>query len=97
MSVKITCINKDGGYHQNPHEAISHLGWIEEATNSSGKSTRLEMVDWIENKSGVAYTKDELGNVAYLIVKTSTSGNKYVQTIADSKETNNLLSLPECA
>lgn len=43
MAIKITCINKDNGYHENPNLAITHLGWINEQTNESGKNTRLEI------------------------------------------------------
>lgn len=94
MSVRITCINKDGGNHYNQHEAIEKLGWIDEASGKRGISTRLEMVDFIE-KGGSAYV-ERGGKKAYLIVKRSISGNKFVQTIADGRETNNLLELSEC-
>lgn len=95
MSVRITCINKDVGDHHDPHEAISHLGWINEFDKETGKSTRVGMVKFIEG-GGQAYTKDGFGNVAYLVVYISRAGNKYVKTVADGKETDNLLSLPEC-
>ena len=94
MAVRITCINKDNGNHYNPHEAIQKLGWIDENSGKKGISTRLEMVDFLE-KGGSAYVSRG-GKVAYLIVKKSISGNKYVQTIADGRETNNLLELSEC-
>ena len=95
MSVKITCINKDYGDHYDPHEAITHLGWINESTNSAGKSTRQEIVDFIEN-GNTAYTKDTQGNIAYLVVRISRFGNKFVKTLADGRDTNNLLELMEC-
>ena len=95
MSVKITCINKDNGDHYDRHEAITHLGWINESTNATGKSTRDEMVKFLEGGNS-AYTKDNLSNVAYLVVRVSGSGNKYVKTVADGKETDNLLYLVEC-
>jgi len=47
MSVRITCISKAGGDHENSHVAISELGWINEGTGETGKSTRLEIYDWI--------------------------------------------------
>jgi len=53
------------------------------------------MVDFIE-KGNKAYTKDSSGNKAYLVVRISHSGNKYVKTVADGTETDNLLHLPEC-
>ena len=95
MTVRITCINKDNGHHDDPHEAISHLGWLNEVTKSSGKATLQEMVDFLLD-GGKAYVKDYLGNVAFLVVRVSRFGNRFVKTIADNRETNNLLSLKEC-
>lgn len=95
MSVRIHCINKERGNHYDPHEAITNLGWVNEATSESNKCTRLEMVTFIEG-GGQAYVKNVLGKVAYLVVKVSPYGNKFVKTKADGVETNNLLSLPEC-
>ncbi len=48
MAVKITCINKDNGDHDDPYEAITDLGWINEATRSSGKSSLREMIEFLE-------------------------------------------------
>jgi len=95
MSVRITCINKDNGDHYDPHEAITHLGWVSDSSGKSGKSTRAQMVKFIEG-GGMAYVKDNVGNKAYLEVRTSPSGNKFVKTVADGKETDNLLYLVEC-
>jgi len=95
MAVKITCINKDNGNHYDPHEAITHLGWIDESNGKMGKSTRAEMVKFLKDGNR-AYTKDSAGNVAYLVVRVSRSGNEYVKTVADGKETDNLLYLVEC-
>ena len=95
MSVRIICINKDNGDHYDPHEAIIHLGWINESTGSKGKSTLAEMVKFLED-GNKAYVKDDYGNIAYLVVRVSRHGNKYVKTVADGRETNNLLELPEC-
>lgn len=89
------CINKDSGDHYDSHEAITNLGWVNELNQKTGKATRAEMVKFIEG-GNQAYTKDRFGNVAYLVVRTSRSGNKYVKTIADGKETDNLLALVEC-
>lgn len=60
MSIRITCINNSGGYHQDPHHAISHLGWINETTGATGKNTRLEIYDWIKRESGEAYVTDRM-------------------------------------
>lgn len=95
MSVRITCIKKDGGHHENPHSAISTLGWINEATSESGRSTRLDMYEFV-NRGGQAYVKDALGDVAYLIAMISPSGTKYVKTEPDGTKADNLLTLAEC-
>lgn len=96
MAVKITCISKDGGNHQNPHEGITNFGWVNEQTRASGNSTRAQMVEFLEKQGGVAYVKDWNGNVAYIGVCTTTWGTKYLRTYADSKWTDNLVALPEC-
>ena len=95
MSVRITCINKDGGDHYDPHEAITHLGWKNENTSVSGVSTLQEMITFLEAKN-MAYVKDARNNIAYLIVRTSRFNNKFVKTVTDDRETNNLLELSEC-
>lgn len=95
MSVRITCINKAGGHHENPHEAISFLGWINEQTRETGKASRLVMYDWIKG-GGEAYVRDAYGNTVRVGTAVTFLGTKYVRTYADRTWTDNLLSLPEC-
>jgi hypothetical protein len=47
--VRITCINKDGGNHNNPHEGITHYGWVNYSNNQTGRSPRDAMVDYSES------------------------------------------------
>jgi hypothetical protein len=96
MPVRITCIRKDDGNHENPYVAIENLGWVNETTSKTGNNSRLEMYDWVVNEQGQAFVKDALGNVAYLIGAISPRGNKYVKTVADETKADNLLQLPEC-
>ena len=96
MSVRITCISKDGGNHYNPHEGITDYGWINEETGKEGNSTRKQMIEFLEEKKGTAYVKDGRGNVASVAIWTSSAGNKYLRTYADKTWTDNLLPLPEC-
>jgi hypothetical protein len=96
VAIRITCINKSGGYHADPHHAISNLGWVEDVTGKTGKSTRLEIYDWIKNQNGVAYTLDSRSNRANIGTRENASGTKYLQTYADKVWTDNLLALPEC-
>ncbi len=97
MAVRVTCINKDGGNHQNPHEGITDFGWVNEQTRATGRSTRAQMVEFLEKQNGKAYVKDRLGNVAYIGVVITSWGTKYLRTYADGKWSDNLLSLPECS
>jgi hypothetical protein len=96
MAVKITCIKKQGGYHEDPHHAIESVRWIDPASGESGSNTRIEMYDWIKLKNGEAYVSDGV-RVAYVGARLSPSGTKYIQTYADGRWSNNLLALPECS
>ncbi|WP_100076643.1 hypothetical protein [Chryseobacterium camelliae] len=60
MSIKITCINKDNGYHANPNLAITHLGWINEIDQQTGKNTRLEIYSWIKMKMDMPMLQTEV-------------------------------------
>jgi hypothetical protein len=94
MAIRITCITKDAGNHENPHVAIGTLGWVNPQTGEQDRSTRVVMHDWVK-EGGEAYV--EYGNVrARLLAVISPRGNKYVKTQADNTSSDNLLRLPEC-
>ena len=95
MSVKITCIKKDNGNHENPYAAIISMNWIDEDTKDTGQSTRLDMYEFV-NGGGEAYVRDASGNKAKLEAKVTVNRTKYVKTIADDVKSDNLLRLPEC-
>ena len=95
MAVKITCIKKSNGFHENPYTAITSLGWTNDRDGKSGISTRSQMFEFLEN-GGVAYVVDSLGNRANLITAETNSGLKYVKTVPDETKTDNLLTLNEC-
>ena len=96
MAIRVTCINKEHGYHEDPHHAIENLGWINEANGKTGKNTRLEIYNWLKDEKGQAYVTDRSGNKAYVAPREHTNGTKFVQTYADKVWTDNLLALPEC-
>jgi Protein of unknown function (DUF3892) len=96
MAVRITCIRKDNGNHENPYLAIESLGWINESNRQAGESSRLEMYDFIVHQNGQAYVTDSRGDKAYLEGKISSLSNKFVRTIPDGIKADNLLKLPEC-
>lgn len=95
MSIRIICINKSGGYHNDPHHAISYVGWVEDGTGKTGKNSRLEIYDWLKG-GGEAYVLDGQGNKAYVATRENQNGTKYLQTYADQVWTDNLLALAEC-
>jgi len=95
MSVRIVCVKKDYGNHLNPHEGITHYGWIQKPNEAYLVSERQQMVDWVRN-GGLAYVEDTGGNKAYCYIKRSSVGNEFLQTESDGKPTNNLLQLFEC-
>ena len=51
------------------------------------------MVAFVE-KGGRAYVQDDDGDTAYLRVRQTANGSKYVQTYADGIWSDNLLALP---
>lgn len=95
MAIRIICITKDGGNHQNPYEGITHFGWVNEQTRATGRSTRATMVEFLDKQGGKAYVKDIYGNIVY-IGTVETQGLPYLRTYSDGKWTDNLLSLSEC-
>lgn len=95
MALRVTCINKSGGHHADPHHAISKLGYTDDQTNIKGSKSREEMWTFL-TYGGHAYVKDGAGNVAAVMPRTHANGTRFVQTVADGKYTDNLLYLPEC-
>jgi hypothetical protein len=96
MAIRVTCISKAGGDHDNPHVAISNLGWVEDGTGLTGNWTRLQMYDWIKDQNGYAYVQDATGNAVRVGTAETANGTKYVRTHKDQTWTDNLLALPEC-
>ena len=97
VAIRITCINKAGGQHYDPHTAIATLGWMNDANGATGKSGRLQVYDWLKQSSAnQAYVADRFGNRAYLYPRENSNGTKFVQTVTDRVWTDNLLALPEC-
>ena len=96
MAIRITCINKSNGYHEDPHHAIERLGWVNERTGEKGNNSRIEIYNWLQNKANVAYVVDSRGNRANVFPRDSGRGTRFVQTLADGIWTDNLLALPEC-
>jgi hypothetical protein len=92
MAIRVTGIRKPGGA-QNPHEAISHYRWVNDGETESHISDRPEVTRWVDG-GGRAYVQDSAGQVDCR-VNTSPAGTRFLQTYADGRWTDNLLSLPE--
>lgn len=96
-TIKCTARRMAGG---TGHEHISELWWdqVDEANNvlKSGNSSREQMVAYIEqngNKSVWCPDRNPQVPGAWVHVH-SNLYSKYVQTVADGRKTDNLLSLP---
>jgi len=96
MAIKITCIKKADAGHEAAHEAIGHLGWIDDDTRKIGTSTPAEIHNWITSENGVAYIQDWSGIKSYVVARISSSGTPLLKAIDDTRETDDLLDLPEC-
>ncbi len=94
MEIRIICIDKASGNHENPYTAISYLGWKDE-TGRDKRTNREEMYKWVKD-GGRAYVRDSKGDVAYLIAETTSKGTKYVKTKPDNTKDDNLLKLDKC-
>lgn len=83
------------------HEHISHLWWVKwegnQETAEHGNCTREQMVDFIEaNGNHTVWCPDRNPKLVGAWVHVHNNGRiKYVQTVADNRKTDNLLSLPD--
>jgi Protein of unknown function (DUF3892) len=90
---RIDCVTKPDRY--SPHEHITHVGGPN--SNGSGRwsDTVANIVRFIETQQHRFYTRE--GNAfAWVGVRTSAAGNKFIQTYADGIWKDNLLALQEC-
>jgi hypothetical protein len=88
--VRVTCITKPNP--MSSHEHITHIG------GQGWKWDRDKVIRSIDAKENTFYVQDSLtGQRAYVGVVRPTDGRSpFLQTYADGKWNNNLLSLPQC-
>ncbi len=89
---EIRCINKSD--RMNPHERITHIGG-QDADGTTWRITQQKAIDGIGEGKWVFYVTQG-GSIVDVIVAISSHGYKYIKTVADGEQPNNLLSLPEC-
>lgn len=93
MAIKTIAREMAGGAK---HEHIAWLKWVNTTTNATGWSTRQAMVEYVEangNESVWCPDRDPNKKGAWVHVNHNHQ-TKYVQTVADRRWTDNLLSLP---
>jgi hypothetical protein len=91
LTVQIMCINKTDRY--SPHERIHSIGGIH--NGSRWKMTQQDAISAIERGS-YSFFVSVGGRSVAVVVARSQYGNKYLKTVSDGEQPNNLLSLPEC-
>jgi hypothetical protein len=91
-SHEIKCVNK--AHRTNPHERITHIGGV----NPNGTNWKLTQEQAIRDIEAGKYRffVRRGGHEANVVVAVSRYGNKYLKTIADGEQPDNLLSLMEC-
>lgn len=78
----------------NPHERITHVGG-KNANETRWRITQGRAIEGIENGEWSFYVSSG-GRTVDVIVAKSKYGNKYLKTVADGEQPDNLLSLSEC-
>jgi Protein of unknown function (DUF3892) len=90
---RIDCVHKPN--RMSPHEHITHVGGPK-PEGGRWQDTVENIVRFIEKKEHRFYTR-EGNSSAWVGVRTSTTGRKFVQTYADGIWKDNLLALNECS
>ena len=91
---RIDCINKPD--RNSPHERITNAGGPSPTGSGRWKETVPNIVRMIESRQHRFYI-NEGGQSAWVDVRVSVLGTKFIQTKADGVWKDNLLALRECS
>jgi Protein of unknown function (DUF3892) len=90
---RIDCVNKPDRF--SPHERITAVGGPKPDGSGRWKDTAENVIRFIESNEHQFYT-NENGATAWVGVRVSAAGNKFLQTHSDGLWRDNLLALAEC-
>ena len=90
--VEIQCINRSD--RLDPHQRIINVGGMA-SERTHWKLSQRRAIELIESRRNSFFvTRD--GKAVDVVVAVSAYGNRYLKTVADREQPDNLLSLPEC-
>lgn len=82
------------GYPGTRNEHITDVQYSTTTTGALQQCTRAQMVAHVDAGNRVRTHHDRTGAQAEVVTRTSSNGVKYITTLANGRETDNLLALP---
>jgi hypothetical protein len=82
---------------ESPGSRNEHITDVQHSSTPAGtlaQATKQTMVNLIDAGTSVRSHNDATGAEAAVVTRMGSSGLKYIATVADGKESNNLLALP---
>lgn len=96
MVIKITRVRSENRPTDRleAHVAMKSFVWLNEQTQQTGEATRDNMYDWIVNKKGKAYIKNQTtGENIYIFGAVTLTGQRYIRTAENGVWTDGLIDL----
>ena len=91
----LKCVARRMASSGNGHEHIAYLWWESDSSSAAGCYTRDQMVAYVkQNGNASVWSPDQKGGKSAWVHRATNGTVEYVQTYADGRWSNNLLSLP---